>query len=356
MSISTVLLSYNEAENLNILIPKIKKELDSLNEEYEIIVVDTENKTDNTDEVCSKYGVKYINQEKPGFGGAFCTGIKYAKMDKFLILDSDGSHKPEYIPAMYNKFVKEDCDIVIGSRYTDGGETNDSKSSIVMSKILNFFFRLCLGINAKDISTDYRIYHTEQLKKVNIENRNYDVLQEVLLKLKQNKPDLKIREVPISFQKRVYGESKRQLIPFIIGYTKSLVRFTLIRYPLLKNLLLYMALGIIAFFLDFGLFFVLTKSLMKDSPELASLIGNIIGFIFTFTTNTYWNFKKSSKILLRAISYGTIVLLGVGISTVSIHCLKNIVSINALKLIVLMIVSILQFTLNKTITYSDKIK
>ena len=87
------------------------------------------------------------------------------------------------------------------------------------------------------------MYRTEQLKAVELENVNYDVLQEVLLRMKQNKPDLKIGEVPISFQKRIYGESKRRLIPFIIGYMKSLVRFTFIRYPLLRNIVRSIALN-----------------------------------------------------------------------------------------------------------------
>ena len=54
------------------------------------------------------------------------------------------------------------------------------------------------------------------------------VLQEVLLCLRLNKADkkLKIGEVPIEFDKRIYGESKRQLIPFIMSYIKTLFKLT----------------------------------------------------------------------------------------------------------------------------------
>ena len=121
--------------------------------------------------------------------------------------------------------------MVIGSRYVKGGKTNDAFTSIVMSHMLNFAFRICLGLQAKDLSTDYRMYHTRQLKKVDLECENYDVLEEVLLKLKLNKPDRKllIGEVPIDFQKRMYGESKRQLGKFIISYLKTIVRLTFMR-------------------------------------------------------------------------------------------------------------------------------
>ena len=53
-----------------------------------------------------------------------------------------------------------------------------------MSKMLNLAFRICLGIKAHDISTDFRMYDTQQLKNVKLDNKNYDVLQEVLLKTK----------------------------------------------------------------------------------------------------------------------------------------------------------------------------
>ena len=105
---------------------------------------------DDTPAVCKKFGARYVNQRLPHFGGAFRTGIKAARYDKFLIMDSDGSHNPIYIPDIYKKFVKG-ADVVIGSRYVKGGKTNDSKVSIIMSHILNFVFRIITGIKAKDI-------------------------------------------------------------------------------------------------------------------------------------------------------------------------------------------------------------
>ena len=231
MGISVILLAYKEEENLKVLLPQIIDNVKKTGEEYEILVIDTAEPLDDTEGVCKTFGARYINQEEPAFGGAFKTGIKYAEMDKFLILDSDGSHNPKYIPAIYEKFTKENCDVVIGSRYVEGGKTNDAKSSIVMSHILNGMFRLFLGIKAKDISTDCRMYHKKKKKKVSLTCRNYDVLQEVLLRLRLKKENkkLKIGEVPIEFDKRIYGESKRRLLPFIMSYIKTLCKLTVTR-------------------------------------------------------------------------------------------------------------------------------
>ena len=223
MAISAVLLAYKEAENLKILLPQIREQLDMTGEEYELIIIDTPQPLDNTEQVCQEFGARYVNQRYSAFGGAFRTGIEEAKNDKFLIMDSDGSHNPKYIMDIYRKFI-EGADIVIGSRYTKGGVTNDAKSSVVMSKILNTVFRIITGIKAKDISTDFRMYDTEQLKKVQLSCRNYDILQEVLLRMKINNKALTVKEIPITFEKRMFGESKRQLLSFILGYIKTMFR------------------------------------------------------------------------------------------------------------------------------------
>lgn len=221
MSTSIVLLAYNEAENLKILLPRIKRAVQKMGIDYEILIIDSAKPTDNTEEIAIANGAKYIPQEEPYYGGAFRTGIKYASKEHLLVLDADGSHDPKDIPAIHKKYA-EGYDMVIGSRYVKGGVSNDSKSSFVMSKILNTTMRIVIGVKAKDISTSYRLYNTKQIKAVELVRDNYDVLQEVILKMKINKrkkhQKFRIGETPIVFNKRMYGESKRQLFKFIKGY------------------------------------------------------------------------------------------------------------------------------------------
>jgi dolichol-phosphate mannosyltransferase len=229
MGISVVLLAYKEAENLKILFPKIISTMDSLGIDYEILLVDSEKVLDETPEICKQYAVRYIPQEEGHYAGAFRTGIKYASQERTVVLDCDGSHNPAAIPEIYKKSL-EGYDIVIGSRYCKGGKTNDSAASKVMSKILNTVMRIVIGVDAKDISTSYRIYMTQQLKAVTLTRTNYDVLQEVILKIKINKPNFSIGEVPISFEKRIYGESKRQLLKFIATYISTVFMLLSVRF------------------------------------------------------------------------------------------------------------------------------
>ena len=231
MSISVILLAYKEAENLKVMLPKLHEVVGSLGEDYDINVIDTKTATDNTEEVCKELNASYYHQEKPGFGGAYCKGLEIAKGDKILFLDSDGSHDPKYIPVMYKKYTEENLNLVVGSRYTKGGESNDSKSSQIMSHILNFVFRIVLGINIKDVSTNFRIYDAKLVKDIDLKSVNYDVLEEILLimKKKAGPKNFRYGEIPISFNKRIYGESKRRLIPFIISYIKTIFRLIGIR-------------------------------------------------------------------------------------------------------------------------------
>ncbi len=228
MEISILLLAYQEADNLKILLPKIINIMKDMKVEYEIIVVDSDTVLDKTPDICKEYGARYIPQEEKHYGGAFRTGIKYADGKRTVVLDSDGSHDPSVIPQLYQKSL-EGYDIVIGSRYCKGGKTNDAITSRIMSKILNTIMRIIIDVKAKDISTSFRIYMTDQLKSVKLGCENYDILQEVILKIKLNTVGFKIGEVPILFAKRVYGESKRHLLKFICSYILTVFKLLNIR-------------------------------------------------------------------------------------------------------------------------------
>ena len=228
MSLSVVLLAFNEAENLKNLLPRINEILLNMAIDYNIFIIDSPCSSDNTEDVCNENGAKYIVQEWPNYAGAFKTGIKYADKKSILVLDADDSHNPDTIPAIYSKF-SEGYDVVIGSRYTEGGVTEDYAHHIVMSKILNFVMRICIGVKSKDISTSFRIYDAKLLKSVDLVRKNYDVLQEVILKMKTIKKDFAIAEVPIIFRKRAFGKSKRKLLKYILGYICSVVVFVKFR-------------------------------------------------------------------------------------------------------------------------------
>ena len=142
MKLSVLLPAYNEEENLKILIPKIKKKLEEIDSlEYEILVVDSLEKKDNTDEICKENEVKYFKRENgDNYGDAIRTGINKAQNDYLLIMDADGSHSPEEI----TKLIKncEDYDLTIGSRYIKKGKTKNNFILVLMSWMVNITYRI----------------------------------------------------------------------------------------------------------------------------------------------------------------------------------------------------------------------
>ncbi len=221
--ITVAISAYHEAENLKWLLPLVKDFLMQTNEEYDIIVIDTKESTDETPDVCKANGVLYLNQEFEGYAGAVKTAIIHAKRKAFFMMDADGSHNPSYIPGMYGMYEDERCDLVIGSRYIPGGETVDSAISVMLSKILNMVFRMAIGTGVRDISSGFKIYDTEKLRSIDIDARNFEIHQEILLKLMMKYPALRVREYPIRFEKRVYDRSKRNLLRFGLAFFNQII-------------------------------------------------------------------------------------------------------------------------------------
>lgn len=228
MGISVILPAFNEEQNLRVLLPKLKKIIEELTSDYEFIVVDALESTDDAESVCVQHNARYLRQKTEGYGNAFRDGIGACNFENVLVVDTDNSQDISKIPEMYNEMQKG-AHIVIGSRYTEGGNTKDPILSVIMSKCLNLCFRLVLGFKQKDISTDFRFYNRDMLKSINPVCKNFDIIEETLFLLIKKYPNIDIREIPIDYQKRLEGISKRNLPLFIMDYIKLLFKLIKIK-------------------------------------------------------------------------------------------------------------------------------
>ena len=124
-------------------------------------------------------------------------------------------------------------------------------------------------------------------------------------------------------------------------------------YKKYRNFILYALFGAAAAVIDYVISAILIHFAVFDKPEICSLIGNVCGFIFTFMTNTLVNFKKRSEYMKTFASYAAICIAGSLISTLLIHLLKSSINIYVLKFVVMIFVCLLQYFLNRTITYKN---
>lgn len=220
--ISVVIPSYLEEENLRVILPRIVCTLESLKITWEVNIIDTLNPMDYTEAVCRQHGVNYYNREGSNeYGSAVRTGITKAKGKYLLFMDADGSHSPEMISKLVE--FRQEYDVVIASRYVEGGGSDNSKSLILMSIIVNKIFSLVLGLNCKDVSNSFKIYKSEQLKSISLHCHEFDIIEEILVKLKRVLPSMKIKEVPYIFKERMWGHTKRNLFVFMLLYIKTLL-------------------------------------------------------------------------------------------------------------------------------------
>lgn len=222
--LSIIIPSYLEEENLRILLPRLNNVLLSLPKiSFVILVIDTMEPMDNTKQVCQENNIMYINREiGNSFGNAIRTGIKKAKSKYIIFMDGDGSHSPEFIPNLIK--YKEDYDVIIASRYVEGGATDNSKILIFMSKVVNVFYSFFLNLKCKDVSNGFRLYKSYLFRNLNLNSDNFDIIEEILFKMNKNKKDLKIKEIPYIFKERMFGHTKRNLIIFAISFFFTLIK------------------------------------------------------------------------------------------------------------------------------------
>jgi dolichol-phosphate mannosyltransferase len=213
--------AYREAESLREMLPKIKAAAEDLTPNCEILIVDTQEPLDDTAEVCAQWAVRHIHRRGGNqYGDAIRTGIAEARGKYLLCMDADGSHNPESFASMWAK--RDVWDITIGSRYAPGGQTENPAILIAMSYVVNLTFRVAFHLTARDVTTSLRLYRSEVLKPLHLESNDFDILEEILIRCVTHRPPACVGEVPVTFERRKAGESKRKLVQFAFGYLTTL--------------------------------------------------------------------------------------------------------------------------------------
>ncbi|MCL4416288.1 MAG: glycosyltransferase, partial [Actinobacteria bacterium] len=211
--IAVIIPSYNEEKNIKLLVKKITSNLRNA----KIFIVDDSSFEENQKLKKILRGRKNITLisrlRKLGRGTAVLRGLKEAVKDKsikyFFEMDSDHAHDPYEMHRFIKKIKKDDYDLVIGSRYIPGGKViNVSSIRIILSKLINVFLKLWLGVKVSDYTGGFRLYNRKVVNFLlvsGLKSKGFITLSEILFKLYRN--GYKIGEVPISVYIRVHGKS-----------------------------------------------------------------------------------------------------------------------------------------------------
>jgi len=210
-----VLPTYNEEENLG----KVLETLKNNYPEFFLLVVD-DSDNDLTENLFNKFNYqnsKIIKRNKKmGRGSSVRLGFEYAVKNDFSTIaemDSDCSHEPLELKNLIDHFMKNNCDLVIGSRYLkDSKIINWGFKRIFFSKLANYLAKLLFNYPVTDYTNGYRVYNKKLVKKI-LEypqlNSGFIYLTEILLIVFNN--NYKCLEVPTTFVNRTMGKSSVNL-------------------------------------------------------------------------------------------------------------------------------------------------
>jgi dolichol-phosphate mannosyltransferase len=214
-SVSVILPTYNERENIRVLVPEIEAAFAGT--PLEILVVDDSSPDGTGDEaraLDARYGnVRLITRpRKEGIGAAIRHGLDEGRHDILISSDSDNSFHPRDMVRLYDKIL-EGYDLVVGSRHSAGSRYDrtqlDIRVKYLVSHVGNRVLGVVTGVGLHDFSANFRAVRRNVWRFLGVQEKTNTLLLEMILK--SNYGGLRVTEIPVTFAERLHGESKLNL-------------------------------------------------------------------------------------------------------------------------------------------------
>lgn len=226
MSLSVVLPTYNERENIVPLVTAIMQAIPQ-GIDHEILVVDDNSPDQTYQAVCEHFTdtpqVRAIlRTHDRGFAKSIRAGIEQAQYEKILVLDADFTHDPAEIPNLLH--ISERYDIVSGSRFCSGGRMQDTPHYLA-SMLFNWLVRLIVHTQVQDNLGGFFIIDAKKLRMLPCD-RIFEGYGEYFIRLLfyAKRCGYSIVEIPAIYATRVHGVSKSKFLTMLYTYTRTALR------------------------------------------------------------------------------------------------------------------------------------
>lgn len=279
VSLSVVIPTRNEADNICPLLARVEKAISGLR--AEVIFVD-----DSTDATASvimaakaqfPFDITLIArpaERRNGLGKAVVEGLRVARFSWVCVLDGDLQHPPEVIPQLLDRACTEGATLVAASRLTEGGSTEGlSFRRKLISYTLASASQLLFPKRLREVSdplTGFFLVSRDALDLDALRPEGFKILLEILIR----SPHLNVAELPFEFDERHAGESKassgeavrlfRQLLRLSYLARQSFFQFAFVGASGLAVNTLFTAL----FTEIFGIFYVWSAVLATQGSSL----------------------------------------------------------------------------------------
>ncbi len=227
MKLSIIIPCFNEKDTLLGLISEVKN---APVDDKEIILVD-DGSDDGTRDLIKKDLEQKVDRviyhsRNMGKGAAIRSGLEHVTGDLVIIQDADLEYDPREYPKLIAPILEGKADVVYGSRFLgEGPHRVHLFWHYLGNKFLTILSNMFTNLNLSDMETCYKVFKTEIIKGVHIEQKRFGVEPEITAKVAKQK--CRVYEVGISYYGRSYKEGKK------IGWKDGLKAiFCIIRYGL----------------------------------------------------------------------------------------------------------------------------
>ena len=226
MKITVGIPAFNEEKNIASIIQKLSKVAD-------IVIVCNDGSTDNTAKIAEKMGAIVItHQQNLGYGAAIRSLFLKAReldSDMLVTLDSDGQHRISDVLPIVDPILKNQADLVIGSRFLTENQKDMPKYRKIGIKMITTLANTSLDESVTDSQSGFRAYSKNILFEITPSEKGMGVSNEILMKA--SKKNFKIIEVPIVVSYE--GDTSTQHpLSHGVSVTLSTLKFISIEHPL----------------------------------------------------------------------------------------------------------------------------
>jgi dolichol-phosphate mannosyltransferase len=211
-----VLPTYNEAENIEAIVQAILPRLAEASPEHTLLVVD-DSSPDGTGAIADRLAsendaVEVLHRAgKDGLGRAYLAGFERALAagaELVMEMDADFSHDSADVPRLIR--TAEDADLVLGSRYTEGGGVAGwGWHRRLLSRGGCWYARTILGVPVRDLTGGFKCFRREVLETLDLEDVHADGYGfQIELTFRTLRAGFRVKEIPIVFHERRAGVSK----------------------------------------------------------------------------------------------------------------------------------------------------